>query len=49
VDAISLDNINILFEWRVEYEGPITEEALPWLEEEEQEQHAQWPGEEQHE
>jgi hypothetical protein len=27
VDFISLDNINILFEWRVEYETPIMEEA----------------------
>jgi hypothetical protein len=36
VDDVSLDNINILSEWRVECEVPIMEEALMWLEEEEQ-------------
>jgi hypothetical protein len=38
VDTISLDNINILSEWRVEYEAFVMEEALAWLEEEEQQQ-----------
>jgi hypothetical protein len=49
VDAISLDNINILSEWRVEYEAPIMEEAPEWLEEEEQQQASTRAGEEQQE
>jgi hypothetical protein len=38
VDTISLDNVNILSEWRVEYEVPIMEKEPMWLEEEEQQQ-----------
>ena len=34
VDAISLDNIDVLSKWRVEAEIPIMEEAPGWLEEE---------------
>jgi hypothetical protein len=34
VDAISLDNIDVLSKWRVEAEIPIMEEALAWIEEE---------------
>ena len=33
VEAISLDNINILSEWRVESEAPILAESPAWLEE----------------
>ena len=33
VDAISLDNIEILSKWRVEIETPVMEEAPAWLEE----------------
>jgi hypothetical protein len=40
VDAISLENIDTLTEWRVEFERPIMEEAPSWLEvEEEQPEH----------
>ena len=35
VDAISLDNIDILSTWRVEAELPIIEAAPSWLEESE--------------
>jgi hypothetical protein len=38
VDAIALDNIDVLSKWRVEVEMPIMEEALAWLEEPEQQQ-----------
>ena len=31
-DAISLDNIDVLSQWRVESEEPILEESLSWLE-----------------
>jgi hypothetical protein len=34
VDAISLDNIDVLSKWRVEVEMSIMEEAPAWLEEE---------------
>jgi hypothetical protein len=33
VDAISLDNIDILSKWRVEVEVPLLDEAPAWLEE----------------
>jgi hypothetical protein len=47
VDSISLDNIDIFFEWRVEYKEPIMEEAPMSLEEEEErQQQAQWVREE---
>ena len=36
VDAICLDNIDILSKWRVEAELPIMEEAPAWLDEEQQ-------------
>jgi hypothetical protein len=38
VDAISLDNIDILSKWRVEIEVPLLDEAPAWLEEGDQEQ-----------
>jgi hypothetical protein len=38
VDAISLDNIDVLSKWRVEAEMPIMEEAPAWLEEEPEQQ-----------
>jgi hypothetical protein len=38
VDAISLDNIDVLFKWRVEVEMPIMEEPIGWLEEEPKQQ-----------
>jgi hypothetical protein len=38
VDAISLDNIDVLSKWRVEVEMPIMEEAPAWLEEEPKQQ-----------
>jgi hypothetical protein len=38
VDAISLDNIDVLSKWRVEAEVPIMEEAPAWLEEEPEQQ-----------
>ena len=38
MDAISLDNIDILSKWRVEIELPIMEEAPTWLEEEQHEE-----------
>ena len=38
VDAIALDNIDVLSKWRVEVEMPIMEEALAWLEEEQQQE-----------
>jgi hypothetical protein len=38
VDAISLDNIDVLSKWRVESEVPITNEAPAWLEEEQQQE-----------
>jgi hypothetical protein len=41
VDAISLDNIDILTKWRVEVEVPLLDEALAWLEEGEQERQQQ--------
>lgn len=31
-DAISLDNIDVLSQWRVESEEPILEESPSWLE-----------------
>ena len=34
VEAIYLDNIKILSEWRVESEAPIMAKSLAWLEEE---------------
>ena len=34
VDAISLDNIDVLSKWRVETKLPIMEEAPAWLDEE---------------
>jgi hypothetical protein len=34
VDVISLDNIDVLSNWRVEAEMPIMEETPAWLEEE---------------
>jgi hypothetical protein len=37
VDAISLDNIDILSKWRVEVEVPLFDEAPAWLEEGDQE------------
>ena len=40
VDAISLDNIDVLSKWRVESEMPIMEEAPAWLDEEPEQQHA---------
>jgi hypothetical protein len=36
VDAISLDNIDVVFKWRVESKVPIMEEEHTWLEEEQQ-------------
>jgi hypothetical protein len=33
VDAMSLDNIDVLSKWRVDSEMPIMEEAPTWLEE----------------
>jgi hypothetical protein len=41
VDAISLDNIDILSKWRVEVEVPLLDEAPAWLEEWDQEQQQQ--------
>ena len=38
VDAICLDNIDVLSKWRVEVELPIMEEAPAWLDEEQQQQ-----------
>jgi hypothetical protein len=38
VDAIALDNIDVLSKWRVEAEMPIMEEAPAWLEEEPRQQ-----------
>jgi hypothetical protein len=40
VDAISLDNIDVLSKWRVESEMPIMEEAPAWLDEEPKQQQA---------
>jgi hypothetical protein len=40
VDAISLDNIDVLSKWRVESEMPIMEEAPAWLKEEPEQQQA---------
>jgi hypothetical protein len=40
VDAISLDNIDVLSKWRVESEMPIMEEAPAWLDEEPEQQQA---------
>jgi hypothetical protein len=37
VDAISLDNIDILSKWRVEVDVPLLDEAPAWLEEGDQE------------
>ena len=36
VEAIALDNINILSEWRAEPEAPIMAKSPAWLEEEQQ-------------
>jgi hypothetical protein len=33
VDVISFENINMMSQWRVEYNTPIIEEAPEWLEE----------------
>jgi hypothetical protein len=50
VDAISLDNIDILSKWRVEIEVPLLDEAPAWLEEgDQEEQHQQEDEEEQEE
>jgi hypothetical protein len=50
VDAISLDNIDVLSKCRVESEMPILEEAPAWLEEEpEQQQALEQQGEEEEE
>jgi hypothetical protein len=38
VDAIYLDNIDVLSKWRMEAEMPIMEEAPAWLEEEPEQQ-----------
>jgi hypothetical protein len=38
VDAISLDNINVLFKWRVKFEVLTMEKAPAWLEEEQQQE-----------
>jgi hypothetical protein len=46
VDAISLDNIDILSKWRVEIEVPLLDEAPAWLEEGDQEQQHQQEDEE---
>jgi hypothetical protein len=46
VDAISLDNIDILSKWRVEIEVPLLDEAPAWLEEGDQEQQHQEEDEE---
>jgi len=55
VDPISLDNIDVLSKWRVEFEMPIMEDAPTWLKEEpeqqqaleeqqgEEEQEVEWP------
>ena len=48
VDAISLDNIDILSKWRVAVEVPLLDETLAWLEEGEQEQQQQQEEEELH-
>jgi hypothetical protein len=49
VDAISLDNIDILSKWRVEIEVPLLDETLAWLEEGDQEQQHQREEEEEEE
>ena len=46
MDAISLDNIDILSKWRVEIEVPLLDEAPAWLEEGDQEQQHQQEDEE---
>jgi hypothetical protein len=46
VEAISLDNIDMLSQWGVEYETTIMEEAPKWLEEEKELQQAQGTREE---
>jgi hypothetical protein len=46
VDAISLDNIDILSKWRVEIEVPLLDEAPAWLEEGDQEEQHQQEDEE---
>jgi hypothetical protein len=50
VDAISLDNVDVLSKWRVESEMPIMEEATAWLDEEPEQQQAldEQQGEEEH-
>jgi hypothetical protein len=40
VDAISLDNIDVLSKWRVECDMPIMEETPAWLNEEPKQQQA---------
>jgi hypothetical protein len=40
VDAISLDNIDVLSKWRVESEMPTMEEAPAWIDEEPEQQQA---------
>jgi hypothetical protein len=40
VDAISLDNIDILSKWRVESEMPTMKEAPAWIDEEPEQQQA---------
>jgi hypothetical protein len=47
VDAISLDNIDVLSKWRVESEVPIMEEAPAWLEEKQQQEEQEEEEEEQ--
>jgi hypothetical protein len=38
VDAISLENIDVLSKWRVESEMPTMEEVLSWIYEEPEQQ-----------
>ena len=40
MDAISLDNIDVLSKWRVESEMPTMEEAPAWIDEEPEQQQA---------
>jgi hypothetical protein len=51
VDAISLENIDVLSKWRVESEMPTMEEAPAWIDEEPEQQQAleEQQGEEQEE
>ena len=49
MDAISLDNIDILSKWRVEIDVPLLDEAPAWLEEGDHEQQHQQEEEEEEE